>query len=194
MFGLRRIERSDLVDECANLRSHARIVPCPRVVLDTVIDTVTGTVISRDGDPGLHDGAWTLRTVVDHVPGRSLAMDLNHLNLRVRNAAACRDFYERHFGFRPAFEAEGGYFVRNDEGFLLALVPAVEHQPLPAGFHIGFRVAAPADVESVHADLSESGVAVSDLEDDRPDSEYVTFRCWDPDGTEVEVFWEPAPE
>src|SRR3712207_7228361 len=33
-------------------------------------------------------------------------MDLNHLNLRVRDAAACRDFYQRHFGFRPAFEAE----------------------------------------------------------------------------------------
>ena len=51
-------------------------------------------------------------------------MDLNHLNLRVRDAAACRDFYQRHFGFRPAFEADGGYFVRNDDGFLLALVPA----------------------------------------------------------------------
>ena len=33
-------------------------------------------------------------------------MDLNHLNLRVRDAAACRDFYQSHFGFRPAFEAE----------------------------------------------------------------------------------------
>ena len=51
-------------------------------------------------------------------------MDLNHLNLGVRDAAACRDFYQRHFGFRPAFEADGGYFVRNDEGFLLALIPA----------------------------------------------------------------------
>jgi len=35
-------------------------------------------------------------------------MDLNHLNLRVRDAAACRDFYQSHFGFRPAFEADGG--------------------------------------------------------------------------------------
>ena len=66
-------------------------------------------------------------------------MDLNHLNLRVRDAGACRDFYQRHFGFRPAFEADGGFFVRNDDGSLLALVPtAVSHEPLPDGFHIGF--------------------------------------------------------
>jgi catechol 2,3-dioxygenase-like lactoylglutathione lyase family enzyme len=30
-------------------------------------------------------------------------MDLNHLNLRVRDAAACRDFYVRHFWFHLAF-------------------------------------------------------------------------------------------
>ena len=61
------------------------------------------------------------------------------MNLRVRDAVACRDFYERHFGFKPTFEADGGYFVRNDDGFLLALVPADPHTALPEGFHIGFN-------------------------------------------------------
>lgn len=70
-------------------------------------------------------------------------MDLNHLNLRVRDAAACRDFYEAYFGFHPAFEADGGYFVRHDEGFLLALIPPEPHQNLPEGFHIGFGLADP---------------------------------------------------
>ena len=117
-------------------------------------------------------------------------MDLDHLNLRVRDAAACRDFYVAHFGFRPAFEAEGGYFVRNDEGFLLALVPADEHTALPAGFHIGFRVESPDEVDRIRAAVSLSGARVADVEDSRPDEDYVTFRCWDPDGTEVEVFWD----
>jgi catechol 2,3-dioxygenase-like lactoylglutathione lyase family enzyme len=119
-------------------------------------------------------------------------MDLNHLNLRVRDAAACRDFYERHFGFRLAFEADGGYFVRNDESFLLALIPADTHQPLPVGFHIGFGVEDAAAVADVHAKLTTSGVATSRLEDFRPDEQYVTFRCWDPDHTEIEVFWEAS--
>ena len=117
-------------------------------------------------------------------------MDLNHLNLRVRDAAACRDFYQGHFGFRPAFEADGGYFVRNDEGFLLALIPAEQHQPLPDGFHVGFGLDGADRVTALHDDLAAAGVRTTAIEDFRPGEEYVTFRCWDPDGTEVEVFWE----
>lgn len=120
-------------------------------------------------------------------------MDLNHLNLRVGDARACRDFYERHFGFRPAFEAEGGFFVRNDVGFLLALVPADPHQPLPAGFHIGFGLGSPEEVVHLHETLVGDGVDATQIEDERPAEDYVTFRCFDPDGTEIEVFWERAP-
>jgi catechol 2,3-dioxygenase-like lactoylglutathione lyase family enzyme len=119
-------------------------------------------------------------------------MDLNHLNLRVRDASACRAFYERHFEFSLAFEAEGGYFLRNAHGFLLALVPADDHQPLPAGVHLGFGLDDGAAVQTVHRELSSAGVRVGEVEDLRPDEDYVSFRCWDPDGTEVEVFWGPS--
>ena len=67
-------------------------------------------------------------------------MNLDHLNLGVRDAAACRAFYETHFGFWLAFESDGGYFVTNDDEFLLALMSAAPHQPLPDRFHIGFSV------------------------------------------------------
>ena len=117
-------------------------------------------------------------------------MDLNHLNLRVRDAPACRDFYQSHFGFAPAFEADGGFFLRNDEGFLMALVPADTHQPLPDGFHVGFGLADAAAVAGLHRDLVAAGVRVATLQDFRPEEAYVTFRCHDPDGTEIEVFWE----
>jgi catechol 2,3-dioxygenase-like lactoylglutathione lyase family enzyme len=117
---------------------------------------------------------------------------LNHLNLRVRDAGACRDFYQEHFGFLPAFEAEGGYFVRNEDGFLLALVPTEHHVALPDGVHVGFGADSPDDVARLHATLSSAGVPVSAVEDGRPDEEYVSFRCWDPDGTEIEIFWDAA--
>ena len=119
-------------------------------------------------------------------------MNLNHLNLRVRDAVACRAFYERHFGFRLAFEAEGGFFLRNDGGFLLALVPAEAHQALPAGFHIGFGLDTADEVAALHHGLSTGGIPTGALEDSRPREDYVTFRCWDPDGTEVEIFWEAS--
>jgi catechol 2,3-dioxygenase-like lactoylglutathione lyase family enzyme len=117
-------------------------------------------------------------------------VDLNHLNLRVRDAAACRDFYERHFGFRPAFEADGGYFVRNDDGFLLALIPSEPHQPLPGGFHIGFGLDDAESVMGTHRTLADAAVRLTDVQDLRPGERYVSFRCWDPDETEIEVFWE----
>ena len=117
-------------------------------------------------------------------------MDLNHLNLRVRDAAACRAFYERHFGFRLAFEAEGGYFLGNGDGFLLALVPAPSHQPLPDGFHVGFGLDHADEVGALHTDLAAAGERATAVEDYRPEEDYVTFRCWDPEGTEVEVFWQ----
>jgi catechol 2,3-dioxygenase-like lactoylglutathione lyase family enzyme len=117
-------------------------------------------------------------------------VDLDHLNLRVEDANACLLFYERHFGFRLAFEAEGGWFLRNDDGFLLALVPVERHQALPDGFHIGFGVEDAEAVTAKHAELAAAGVPVVDVEDSRPGEDYVTFRCWDPDRTEVEVFWD----
>jgi catechol 2,3-dioxygenase-like lactoylglutathione lyase family enzyme len=121
-----------------------------------------------------------------------LEMDLNHLNLRVREPARCRDFYQRHFGFRPAFEAEGGYFMRNEHDFLLGLTPAIQYQPLPEGMHIGFGLEDADSVGRLHQEMSTAGVQTGELEDFRPAEQYVTFRCWDPDGTEVEVFWEPS--
>jgi catechol 2,3-dioxygenase-like lactoylglutathione lyase family enzyme len=117
-------------------------------------------------------------------------VDLNHLNLRVRDVDACRAFYEGHFGFRLSFEADDGYFLKNDDGFLLAVIPVEAHQPLPPGFHIGFGLAAADDVYGLHGTLTTAGVSATAVQDFQPDDPYVTFRCWDPDGTEIEVFWE----
>lgn len=124
--------------------------------------------------------------------GQARGVQLRHLNLRVADAAACRDFYVAHFGFRPDFEAEGGYFLRGDGGFLLAVVPTDHHVDLPEGFHLGFTASAPEEVVATHAALTAAGVRTGEVEDLRPEEDYVSFRCWDPDGTEVEVFWDGA--
>jgi hypothetical protein len=42
----------------------------------------------------------------------------------------------------------------------------------------------------MRARLTAAGVPVRNVEDFRPGEQYVTFRCWDPDGTEIEVSWE----
>ena len=45
----------------------------------------------------------------------------------------------------------------------------------------------------LHETLVGDGVDATQIEDERPAEDYVTFRCFDPDGTEIEVFWERAP-
>lgn len=97
-----------------------------------------------------------------------------------------------HFGFEAAFEAEGWFFLRNEHGFLLALVPGRSHTPLPDGFHIGFSLDSPDAVLDLHSRLPLENVTVGDIEDRRPAENYMTFRCWDPDATEIEVFGTPS--
>ena len=80
--------------------------------------------------------------------------------------------------------------MRNDDGFLLALLPTADHHSLPDGVHIGFGLDSTAAVLGLRAELFEMGVRVSELEDCRPDEQHVSFRCWDPDDTEIEVFWQ----
>ncbi len=55
--------------------------------------------------------------------------------------------------------------------------------------HIGFTLASPAEVVAFHSGLAEHRT-VGVIEDDRPDEPYVSFRCWDPDGTEIEIYWD----
>lgn len=114
-------------------------------------------------------------------------MDLNHLNLRVTDPQQSRGFYERWFGFREKFCEDGAVFLTNDERFLLALFPSESRAQMPPGFHFGFLLDDPAAVRSMHATMTDGGGAPGDLEDF---DGYVTFRCWDHDGHEVEVFWE----
>ena len=115
-------------------------------------------------------------------------MDLNHLNLRVADPSLARQFYEQWFGFREKLSEDGAVFLTNDDRFLLALFPAEAPATMPPGYHFGFNLDDPAAVRQMHQAMTERGVGPGDLEEWE---DYVTFRCHDLDGHEVEVFWEP---
>jgi len=51
-----------------------------------------------------------------------------------------------------------GYFVVNDDGFLLHVAPAEDHHPLPPGFHIGFGVVDPSEVFKRHSEFTAAGL------------------------------------
>jgi catechol 2,3-dioxygenase-like lactoylglutathione lyase family enzyme len=115
-------------------------------------------------------------------------VDLNHLNLRVADPSLARQFYEHWFGFREKLSEEGAVFLTNDDRFLLALFPAEAAGIMPPGYHFGFNMDDPAEVRQMHHDMSDGGIGPGDLAEWE---NYVTFRCHDLDGHEIEVFWEP---
>ncbi len=115
-------------------------------------------------------------------------MDLNHLNLGVVDPGRSRAFYEMWFGFREKLCEDGAVFLTNDDRFLLALFPSEEQASMPAGFHFGFLLDDATAVRSMHDAMHGAGVTHGELEEW---DDYVTFRCQDLDGHEVEVFWEP---
>jgi catechol 2,3-dioxygenase-like lactoylglutathione lyase family enzyme len=114
-------------------------------------------------------------------------MDLNHLHLHVRNVDRSKRFYESYFGFRERVRHGNILFLRNASGFDLALVPDRTPLSFPEWFHFGFRLGGARAVRMLHDHMSSKGGQVQDIEE-YPG--YMTFRCADPDGYGIEVYWE----
>ncbi len=118
-------------------------------------------------------------------------MDLNHLHLHVRNQAAAAAFYMRYLGFTEhARHGAAGeiLFLRNRDGFDLALVEDPDPAAFPRWFHFGSRLIDAAAVRALHALMVTDGVPLPMALVDDPD--FVCFRCVDPDGHPIEIYWE----
>jgi catechol 2,3-dioxygenase-like lactoylglutathione lyase family enzyme len=118
-------------------------------------------------------------------------VDINHLHLKVRSVERSKAFYARHFGLTEHVWHGDMVFMRDRAGMDLALAPVLEPEPMPAWFHFGFRLASIAAVEALHEELVGAGVAIR--EPLSREGEVVSFRCADPDGYNIEIYWEPQP-
>jgi catechol 2,3-dioxygenase-like lactoylglutathione lyase family enzyme len=112
---------------------------------------------------------------------------VRHLALLVADLGRARRFYEHYFGFGASSEWFGNtLFIRNAEGFDLALMPG-EPPPNPGAFHhFGFLVDSAANVRQLQTRLQVDGVPIIE-EVEEPD--LVSFKCTDPDGYTVEVYY-----
>lgn len=115
-------------------------------------------------------------------------MDLNHLHLHVRDLASARRFYETYLGFHERVRHGTILFLRNDHGFDLALAPDTAPAEFPPWFHFGFRLDSPETVSALHDRMVRDGVPIPSALLREPD--FVTFRCADPDGHAIEIYWE----
>lgn len=119
------------------------------------------------------------------------SVPLAHLNLTVRDVDRSIEFYRRWFGFYrpPVTCSDGTVFVRNADAFDMALHPGETSGSPRAGWHFGFRPERAEQVRGLLSDLRSAGVPIVEEGDD-PD--YVGFKCLDPDGHVIEVYWEPS--
>jgi catechol 2,3-dioxygenase-like lactoylglutathione lyase family enzyme len=115
-------------------------------------------------------------------------MNLNHLHLHVRDRVAAEAFYGRWFGLRVRRRGACLSFLHDDAGFDLALMDDTAPAPMPAWFHLGFRLGDADAVLTLHERMRANGVEfVKPLYQDET---LVSYRCADLDGHAIEVYWE----
>ena len=118
---------------------------------------------------------------------------LGHLNLTVADRARAAAFYGRWFGFDRVLAQydDGTIFVSDAAGFELALHEGPRPRTGHDAWHFGFLASSVRAVTRIAAAMSDAGVDVYALEET---SCYAGFKCRDPDGYEIEVYFEPRTE
>lgn len=114
---------------------------------------------------------------------------LLHLNLMVANLDRSIDFYRQWFGFTRGQRTypDGTVFIRNGQAFDLALHPGIPPSPPAPTVHFGFRCETGDPVRVLRDQLPRAGVRITEETDD---DDFVSVKCLDPDGYEIEVYWE----
>ena len=118
-------------------------------------------------------------------------MRLRHLGLPVLDLERSLAFYRLYFGFDAATTQtypDGTVIMRNDDDFDLALHPVAQLVSDPEFLHFGFQLDSSQQIRDTLARLTSDGVEIVEA-DEEPG--YVSFKCLDPDGHRIEVYWEP---
>lgn len=118
-------------------------------------------------------------------------MRLNHLHLHVRDRGAAESFYAKWLGMAIVSRGQSITFLGDDDGFDLALMDDRDPARMPPWFHFGYRLNSPREVADLHDRMSESSIPI--VKPLYTDESLVSFRCADPDGYAIEIYWEEAP-
>jgi catechol 2,3-dioxygenase-like lactoylglutathione lyase family enzyme len=118
-------------------------------------------------------------------------MNLNHIHLHVTSVPRAAAFYKRYFGMYELVWHGDMVFMRDSAGMDLALAPAETVEPFPAWFHVGFRLASAFEVKALYTRIAADGISIKEPFTVAGDLSF--FRCLDPDGYQIEVYYEPDP-
>lgn len=116
-------------------------------------------------------------------------MKLLHLHLPVLQAEASIAFYTEWFAFKRSASPEGLHFLVDPSQFLLILEEVPGARPLPLPFHFGFVCPSPEAVRTQYEAMRAAGVPLAQAL--RSTETLVSFRCYDPTGHVIELYFLP---
>jgi catechol 2,3-dioxygenase-like lactoylglutathione lyase family enzyme len=126
---------------------------------------------------------------------RTATYGLTHLAIIVKDLKTTKEFYSKVFDMEVMYD-EQDFIQLTTPGChdILVFEKSKNVKPGPAGgiIHFGFRLRSPGDIQDVLKRITEAGGKIKEQGEFLPGSPYVFFE--DPDGYEVEVWYEVLPQ
>jgi catechol 2,3-dioxygenase-like lactoylglutathione lyase family enzyme len=126
---------------------------------------------------------------------RTATYGLTHLAIVVRDLTKTKNFYTRVFDMEVMYDTED--FLQLTTPGCHDIIVFEKNEKIQAGpaggiIHFGFRLRQPEDMDGILKKIKEAGGRVKEQGEFVPGSPYVFFE--DPDGYEVEVWYELLPQ
>jgi len=119
---------------------------------------------------------------------------LTHISLKVKDPLRSAAFYHQVFGTMEMYREENFIQIHtpNSKDILVFEKADIIH-PIHSGLkHFGFRLVDPQDIHYLTEEIINAGGTIKEQGEFVPGEPYVFF--YDPDGYEVEVWYEKIPE
>ena len=121
-------------------------------------------------------------------------MGLTHISPFVKDTQRTLKFYQRVFGVEEMYHSNGLLQVTTPGSNDIIVFEEEKNSTWTSGGikHFGFRLEKPEDIEHAEEVVTNGGGVITEQGEFVPDEPYVFFK--DPDGYEVEIWYEKLPE